>query len=286
MAMACKGASAPVARPARPLAAIIADSNRREAASTVTRAELPAWVQQMAPPELRPAHAEESFAAGATMNRPPLDGDWELLADAESAIAYPEAEPALAGMSDELIAFLSQAMDSDFEVEITPEIMTDLNITGTTDRLAPEILEALDLFETSINQEASAGQGQPGQEVRSPASQLDDALSPLEIYLTWAEQGIDQDAAWDEPSNSTISAAEIASAMENTGPPASPSAAVQTSAQSGAPVDTSRRGSTRKAKTDLVIPWFLALLVIVVVMILVAVIIYMILFPESHFLLS
>jgi hypothetical protein len=275
---------------AKPLAAIIADSNRREAATSVTRAKLPSWVQQMAPPEVKQPQVDRDTAAGATVNGSDLGADWELLADAESAIAYPEAEPALAGLSDELIAFLSQAMDSDVEVEITSEIMTDLNNTGTTERLSPEVLEALELFEASVSRELNAVQAAPAHESERPEYNVETDLSPLEIYLTWAEESRDQAAATDEqPADAELTAAEVALALENSirsesdgeaialesaTPSESAEVAIPEESQAKTRTTNNGRKVAQRTKSNDVIPWYVALLIIIAVIVLVIAFLY------------
>jgi len=289
---------------ARPLSAIIADNSRREQVVSLAPAELPPWVQQMAPPEVRPQpHASpqqfvsspatpqqpDGRADGLAQPGPQLGGDWELLADAEAAVAYPEAEPALAGLSNELIAFLSQAMDSQVEVEITPEIMTDLNTTGRTERLSAEVLEALDLFEASVDRDGrdQAG-GQTGGAGQAPAEQV---ASPLDL-----EEGA---AALGElaPVGEPITAAEFSRALESAlpaepaaevvpamSPVAKSSAAKAPAAKAPAtktPPAARTRQTARPGKSNDVIPWYVALLIILVVVILLAALVYFALFPDN-----
>lgn len=264
---------------AKPLAAIIADNSRREQANALAPAELPTWVQQMAPPEVSSTPVDHHLAAGLAAAAPQLNGDWELLADTEAAVAYPEAEPALAGLSDELIAFLSNAMDSEVEVEITSEIMTDLNDTGTTERLSPEVLAALDHFEASMSQEApvwQAVQPQPADAAESPADSLFDQL------VAWIEP--DEalvDASDEQAAEETITAAEVAAALEST-EQADPVADVAEEKPQPAPTAaTKKRRTARKSESKDTIPWYLALFIIVIFAAILALLVYLAMFPDG-----
>ena len=77
----------------------------------------------MAPPEIQ----EELLAAASQSDAAsePVAGDsWEALEDTEASMAYPIEEPALAGLSNDLIDFLSEAMDSPDDVEVTPQMIS------------------------------------------------------------------------------------------------------------------------------------------------------------------
>lgn len=271
---------------AKPLAAIIADNHRREQATSLAPAELPGWVQQMAPPEVRSPKSGERQPAAMAATTPQMGGAWELLADAEAAVAYPEAEPALAGMSDELINFLSHAMDSDVEVEITSEIMSDLNETGRTERLSPEVLEALDLFEASVGQPSPAEDALERPPVSGAAltsQELDEALADVAQALAAI--------AVKPPASETVATPEplapeaIAAQPEAAETAVTEATAVVTAVEEApepAPAagDQSRAGAG-KNKSGEVIPWYVALLVIVVVIIILAALVYLVLFPDS-----
>lgn len=92
---------------------ILSDVRKRAQATTLIRAELPQWVKQLAPPEvqaelgLEPTPQNESVTPLLPSAPPPLT---------ESAPAEP--------LSSEMLAFLSQAMDSESEVELTPSIIS------------------------------------------------------------------------------------------------------------------------------------------------------------------
>jgi cobalamin biosynthesis Mg chelatase CobN len=197
-----------------------------------------------------------------------LNGDWELLADTGAAVAYPQAEPALADLSDELIAFLSQAMDSELEVEITPEIMIDLNTTGTTDRLSPEVLEALDLFEASVSQEL------PSQELEGQAPAPTAVASPEAQVMAWLEPEADDGQA-------TLTAAEVAAALES-------AAADETAGERAQPAPRPKTAAARKKEqvgrsnnANDTVPWVVAILIILIIAMLLGLVVYFAMFPNN-----
>lgn len=86
------------------LTPILADIKRRAEYTHLEEASLPYWVQRLAPPEVK--------------------REMGLLEPAPT----PTAEsPATATMDDDLVSVLSQAMDSDEEVELTAEMLAKLS---------------------------------------------------------------------------------------------------------------------------------------------------------------
>lgn len=96
------------------LTPILDDVRKRAAAASLAPADLPPWVKEIAPPEIQaelgiqPPSLEEVAAAGA---------------ETEEEGATEET----AGISPELMTFLSKAMDSEEEVELTPEVIANLS---------------------------------------------------------------------------------------------------------------------------------------------------------------
>lgn len=279
---------------AKPLTAIIADNHRREQATSLAPAELPAWVQSMAPPEIRSQQMGQSMGTNLTGSEPEPTADWEILADAQEAVAYPGTEPALAELSDELIAFLSLAMDSKEDVELTSELLSDLQLTGTSSRLPPSLLEALDEVEASVSHsskrstplpnplEPSIGEvtsdstvdeayespsaladqtdlGQPADVQIGPlADELSEALAALEAEALGA-------AALDEPAAEPTPVSASTATPEPVAKP-DPSTADQVAGKS--------------PKKSPVIPWYVVVLVIVAFVILLGAVIFLLLYPE------
>ncbi|UCG24540.1 MAG: hypothetical protein JSW55_00610 [Chloroflexota bacterium] len=290
-------------RPAvNPLVAIIADNSRREQAASLAPAELPSWVQQMAPPEIR-QQGDRNLTTG--LAEPIIDSgdDWESLADARSAVAYPAAEPELAAMSDELIDFLSQAMDSEQEVEITSDIIADLNETGTTDRLPSELMAALDELEANVGS-APRSPLDLGDPEESPAAEAKlnqapddsfgfmvggeaqlplDLLDELEAELADADSGPEPEAPADDAVAAVIEAAEGADLAEpaaETEPEVVPEPDNPQPAAKAAPLRRKQR--TRKdAKKTRTIPWYVVLLIVVVFLIVLAAFVFLLLNPDS-----
>jgi hypothetical protein len=131
------------------LSEIVAESKQQPHIAGLVAAELPTWVKQMAPPEI-----QEELLATAAMSEAASEmrarDSWEALEDTESSMAYPTEEPALAGLSDDLIDFLSEAMDSPEDVEVTPQL-----ITTYRQRNSPEATQ-IDVVEPGTNTASAA----------------------------------------------------------------------------------------------------------------------------------
>jgi hypothetical protein len=104
------------ARPGRPrLAPILGDARRREALPSLAPAELPPWVSEIAPPEVRealtvaPAPRPAKSRATPPVEPPPPP--------------EPPATDMPSGLNNEMVAYLSEAIDSREEIEVTPELM-------------------------------------------------------------------------------------------------------------------------------------------------------------------
>lgn len=102
--------------------AIMADIDRQSQEAGLVPAELPVWVKQLAPPELMeelgisdPDESDDSDESGAEQD----DSDqFDPLRQGTNRTMLP--------MSEELLDFLSLAMDSSDEVELTPEVIAHL----------------------------------------------------------------------------------------------------------------------------------------------------------------
>ncbi len=123
----------PEHRPSRTtLAPILADIKKRSQAASLVPAELPDWVQQIAPLEFREIN-EEADLDGADANEtvsdlPQADGletVIERTAELEPKTLIEPTPPD--GLSDDMVRFLSEAMDSPEEVELTQEMVADLS---------------------------------------------------------------------------------------------------------------------------------------------------------------
>ena len=92
------------------VAAILADIKKRSDAANLAQADLPPWVQKIAPPEIQ-AEMEEALVA-----------DQEPIPPPASTVSRSSASVELdAG----LLARLSAAMDSEEDVELTPDMLED-----------------------------------------------------------------------------------------------------------------------------------------------------------------
>ncbi|MBK8987709.1 MAG: exodeoxyribonuclease VII large subunit [Chloroflexi bacterium] len=92
------------------VAAILSDIKKRSDAAHLPQADLPSWVQKIAPPEVKAQM--EPLLSRDTAGLTPLSP------------FRPSA--ATAGLSSDLLARLSAAMDSEEEVELTADMLTDL----------------------------------------------------------------------------------------------------------------------------------------------------------------
>jgi hypothetical protein len=132
------------------MAAIITDYSKRSEQAGLIPAELPEWVKRMAPAGIGIEAGRSTVASSGSAFVQPV-------VNVEGATKKPHGllglghEVALAGLSDEMIEFLSEAMDSEEEVELTPEMVAEYNqgessstktITGSNLKLPPEVDQA------------------------------------------------------------------------------------------------------------------------------------------------
>jgi hypothetical protein len=132
------------------LADVTKDTSEVIAATTLAPATLPPWVEELAPPEIR-AELERQRAKAVEPISDPADG-WEVFVEAEAGMNYLAEEPALAGLSDDLIDFLSEAMDSTEDVELTPELLAEFSPDHEyhAPHLTEQDLEALHDLEAAL----------------------------------------------------------------------------------------------------------------------------------------
>lgn len=133
-----------------PLPEVTTDSIDVLAAGTLAPATLPPWVEELAPPEIR-AELEKQRAKVVEPTSEPTDG-WEVFVEAEASMNYLADDPALAGLSDDLIDFLSEAMDSSEDVELTPELLAEFSPDHEyhAPQLTEQDLEALHDLEAAL----------------------------------------------------------------------------------------------------------------------------------------
>jgi len=105
-------------------------------------APLPQWVQELAPPEVQEEWVARNMAAASVALAAAGDSltpdeaepaaaalaveSWQEFGDSDVSLTFTTEEPALAELSDELIDFLSEAIDSNDVVELTPAIIAEL----------------------------------------------------------------------------------------------------------------------------------------------------------------
>lgn len=92
------------------LSPILADIKRRAEATRIEQAQLPYWVEKLAPPEVKKELGQIESAKPAT------------------AVSSSPSSP----LNDTLLSVLSQAMDSKEEIELTSEMLAKLSPTAVT----------------------------------------------------------------------------------------------------------------------------------------------------------
>ena len=132
------------------LAEVTTDASEVIAVGTLAPATLPPWVEELAPPEIR-AELERQRAQTVEPITESADG-WEVFVEAEAGMNYLAEDPALAGLSDDLIDFLSEAMDSTDDVELTPELLAEFSPDHEfhAPQLTEQDLEALHDLEAAL----------------------------------------------------------------------------------------------------------------------------------------
>lgn len=175
------------------LSEIVAESKQQTQVVGLAAAELPTWVKQMAPPEIQ----EELLARAALSGEGPelQPGDsWEALEDTEASMAYPTEEPALAGLSDDLIEFLSEAMDGPEDVVVTSQLISTYGHRNRSGAPPGDVVRAAELVasETVDSDETAAEELAP---VATAEDTSGDDDGPAEVALEEAlEQVTDKDA--------------------------------------------------------------------------------------------
>ena len=157
------------------LADVTTETSEVIAVATLAPATLPPWVEELAPPEIR-AELERQRAQTVEPITESADG-WEVFVEAEAGMNYLAEDPALAGLSDDLIDFLSEAMDSTDDVELTPELLAEFSPDHEyhAPQLTEQDLEALHDLEaalvmTVIKENGGSGVKEIEQQPQVPAS--------------------------------------------------------------------------------------------------------------------
>lgn len=138
------------------LSPILDDLKMRADTANIARAELPSWVKKLAPPEVQ---AELGLIE---------EVDWEEL-DEPQPEAMPEKNGAL---SEDMVSYLSGVIDSEEEVELTPELLATLIPLQRTEGEAPQQAKGVEQPEDSstnadstIEEEDSIGDVEKEREV-------------------------------------------------------------------------------------------------------------------------
>lgn len=139
----------PEQRPSRTmLAPILEDIQKRSQAARLAPAELPDWVQKIAPPELQiddepPSEPEDQKDETAEITSEPAVTESTEPADEPS-----ETEALPEGFTDDLVEFLSEAMDSPEEVALTQDMVTELAPAVKKEKTSPRPTQPYDVVHT------------------------------------------------------------------------------------------------------------------------------------------
>ena len=130
----------PEHRPSRTtLAPILADIKKRSQAANLVPAELPDWVQQIAPLEFQTAESSlpevQDTSDGVTLSGMQAD-ELETLTEPTAETTIEPSPPN--DLTDDLVKFLSEAMDSPDDVELTQDMVADLAPAIKPERPKPE----------------------------------------------------------------------------------------------------------------------------------------------------
>ena len=100
--------------PAAPASAkpILTDIEERGQAASLVPGDLPPWVKQLAPPEIRQELGIEEVEPGDTVA-------------VHARVDQQAATPSGGELPDDMLAFLSSAIDSDEDIELTPEMIEE-----------------------------------------------------------------------------------------------------------------------------------------------------------------
>jgi hypothetical protein len=136
-------------RPSRSaLKRIVADKQERIQTSNLVPAEIPPWVEQLAPPEIR-AELEERKSSAVGFEA--AAGDvWKLYAGTDVGIEFPADEPIPASIDSDLLDFLSEAMDGQEDVELTPELLAEFESSKELAGPTGQDLEVLKELEAAL----------------------------------------------------------------------------------------------------------------------------------------
>ena len=248
-------------------------------------AALPQWVKDLAPPEVQEEWAArriaEVGAALAVAGKEIVPDDpepapaatavesWQEFADGDVILAYSTEEPALAELSDELIDFLSEAIDSNDVIELTPAILAELSPPDPPP--PPPVEEPAPAALAPDPERAYAAQD----------ASIEEFLSALEAAISADETGLDQQdldleskngqTVPDSPANSVADSQPDKVQLDQT----IPVAPVEGEERDDPPQEQTpaKPEPRRKRQQSKVLPLFIVLLVIVAAVLLFAILV-------------
>jgi hypothetical protein len=130
-----------------PLSQIKVDNVERTFVTQLVPAEIPFWVELLAPPEVQADLKRQT----PEPNTPQVSGAKRRQVDlAQPSMANPAEDPALASLNDDLIEFLSEAMDGQEDIELTPELLAGFKPVPNNSGPSDQDLDALKELEAAL----------------------------------------------------------------------------------------------------------------------------------------
>lgn len=258
--------------PSSTLGEIVAIS-RQKPVDDLAPAVLPLWVRELAPTEIQEEWAARRLAeAGAILitSSEPLASEedeatpmvppavavesWQEFVAGDVSLTYSTVDPALAELSDDLIDFLSEAIDSSDVIELTPAVLAEF---AEPEPLAPDEVEETPQLTTPPD---------PKEAFAAQESSIEEFLIALETAISADEARSQQPAPAIESKNGQSSAELVSESVVETvavepPPPVEP---VEQPVPGTLPQEKTapKRQPKKRKKTSNSVPWFIVLLVI------------------------
>jgi hypothetical protein len=256
---------------------------------------LPQWVRELAPPEIQEEWAARRIAeAGGTLvltgetpaqdeeeeaPEPVAAENWQELVSDDASMDYTAAEPPLSELSDELIEFLSEAIDSKDIVELTPGMLADF-VPEELETGETEVVDDEDSDAPPEEQESVASADDARQAKTTKETSVEEFLTALETAIA-ADEALLKERSKEEELESEETAPESAVSIDGEQveapsvqePEPTGDADVQQPAQDMRqlqPQPVSRRVE------DSPTPWYIYFLVVLAVLLLLAIIVVLV----------
>jgi len=271
-----------------PLSQIKVDNVERSFVTQLVPAEIPLWVELLAPPEVL-----SDLKGQAPEPITPLVSGVKRRQDdsAQPSMAYTAEDPALASLNDELIEFLSEAMDGQEDIELTPELLAGFKPVPNNNGPSDQDLDALKeleaaLFMTIMREDSRpevAGTEQMAEEIGNEVDRpydfrmVEGAEKNVVISAATIDDSVDGKNAPSEPSSAIRSQQKVSKEQERSGRKEVAQASMSMTVANSANPPALPLVSAAQAKAvaagqgqQLVVPWYLVALAMAVVLLFVA----------------